>query len=204
MRKVPLEPSFGEVKDLSSTFDAGLFSMQNVDDFKNLYDAFKKKFPKADHYPYAYSLNGLSKSSDDGEPGGTGGRPLIALLEDKDVDGLLIVARYFGGTKLGIPRLRRAFVDASTLAIENARLGQYKEAYAYELDVDYSLYETLNAQSRRHNYRIESACFDINVHVEIRSSGRLDGLGEAIGVYDLDLGEPRIILSLEEIRHDSC
>ena len=204
MKKVPLQPSFGEVKDLSSCFDAGLFPLSSIEEFKTLYDAFKKQFPKADHYPYAYRLNGLTKSSDDGEPGGSAGRPLVSLLEEHEVDGLLIVARYFGGSKLGIPRLRRAFVDSSTLALEQARLGQYVERFAYDIEVDYPTYETLRNFAKRKDFELSDVEFDINVRARILSSGRLDGLGEDLGIYTLNLGEPSIVQSLEEISHDSC
>ena len=199
MRRVPLAPSNGEEKDLSSSFLATLYPLSSVDQFKEIYDAFKKKNPKADHYPYAYVLGGLCKSSDDGEPGGSAGRPMMSLLQDKEIDGLLIVARYFGGSKLGIPRLRRAFLASCEDAIAHARLGEYKEVYSYEVEVDYPVYEILKSNAKRHSFSIESVHFDVKVRAEIRSSGRLDGLGEAIGLYDLDLGTPKIIQSLEEV-----
>lgn len=200
MSFVPLEPSDGEEKDLSSSFLATLYPLEDIASFKDIYDAFKKKNPKADHYPYAYCLNGMSKSSDDGEPGGSAGRPMMSLLQDKGIDGLLIVARYFGGSKLGIPRLRRAFLAAGEDAIAHARLGEYRPIYVYSIEVDYPIYETLKNNAKRHSFSIESATFDINVRAEIHSGGRLDGLGEAIGVYDLDLGEPQIIPMLQEVQ----
>lgn len=198
MRKVPLEASNGEEKDLSSSFLATLYPLKSAESFKDLYDAFKKKNPKADHYPYAYCLNGISKSSDDGEPGGSAGRPMMSLLDEQGIDGLLIVARYFGGSKLGIPRLRRAFLASCEDAIAHARFGEYKEVYSYHVELDYSVYEVLKNNAKRHRFSIENATFDLKVRAEILSSGRLDGLGEAIGLYDLDLGEPEIQLTLQE------
>ena len=199
MRKVPLSPSQGEEKDLASAFLATLYPLSSPEDFKVLYETFKKEHPRADHYPYAYVLNGLSKSSDDGEPGGSAGRPMMTLLQDSEIDGLLIVARYFGGSKLGIPRLRRAFLASSEQAINNARFGTYQPRFVYHVDVDYPTYEILKNNAKRHSFSIENVQFDIKVRADIHSSGRLDGLGEAIGLYDLGLGEPDIQTILEEV-----
>ncbi|MBE6127508.1 MAG: YigZ family protein [Erysipelotrichaceae bacterium] len=199
-RKVPLSPSLGEEKDLASTFVTGLFPLPSVEDFKTLYDQFKKDHPKADHYPYAYCLNGLSKSSDDGEPGGSAGRPMMSLLEDKEIDGVLIVARYFGGSKLGIPRLRRAFLYSAENAIQNARLGAYSDVFVYPIEVSYSEYEILRSHAKRLSFSLEKVEFAINVRAEIHSGARLTGFGEAVGLFDLVLPEPEIRHVLQEVK----
>lgn len=199
MRKIPLTPSLGEEKDLASNFIAGLFPLPSAEAFKELYDTFKKDHPKADHYPYAYCLNGTSKSSDDGEPGGSAGRPMMSLLDEREIDGLLIVARYFGGSKLGIPRLRRAFLASATQAIEKGRFGVYKEVFSYPVELSYSEYETLRNNAKRLSFSLENVVFDINVRTEIRSGARLDGLGEAVGLFDLALPEPQTQWTIQEV-----
>ena len=199
MRKIPLAPSFGEEKDLASSFIAGLFPLASAEEAKTLIDAFKKEHPKADHYPYAYCLNGLSKSSDDGEPGGSAGRPMMSLLEEKEIDGLLVVARYFGGSKLGIPRLRRAFLASCTQAISHGRYGAYFPVYSYAIELSYADYEILRNHAKRLSFWFEKVEFAINVHAEIRSGDRLDGLGEATGLFQLVLPEPIMLTSLQEV-----
>ena len=202
MKRIPLRPSFGQEKDLASIFDAGLFPLEKAADFKSLYDQFKKDHPKADHYPYAYVLDGTSKSSDDGEPGGSAGRPLASLLEEAGVDGCLIVARYFGGSKLGIPRLRRAFLSAGKKALEEAFIGVEKTVYVYELEVSYSDYETVRNAAKRNSFSIEATEFSLNVRAQIKSSDRLEGLGEKVGLLHLVLPEPELKTSYEEETHD--
>ncbi len=199
MPKLPLSPSLGEEKILASDFIAGLFPLSSLDQAKEIYDQFKKDHPKADHYPYAYVLEGNAKSSDDGEPGGSAGVPLASLLKEKGIDGMIVVARSFGGTKLGIPRLRRAFVASAEEAIVNARLGEVKERFAYLLEVDYSAYETLKKFANRLSFSLEDVFFDIKVQLKLCCGDRLDGLGEKVGLFDLRLPEPSIETYIEEI-----
>ena len=199
MKRIPLTKSSGEEKDLASLFLAELIPLGSIAEFKGVYDAFKKAHPKADHYPYAYVLDGVAKSSDDGEPGGSAGRPMMGLLQNEDIDGALIVARYFGGSKLGIPRLRRAFLASCEQAIASGKYGTYRDVYAYDLEVDYSVYETLRGSADRIGYRLENVRFDLKVSAELRSGAILDGLGEKVGLYDLTLPEPHILRVLEEL-----
>ena len=201
MSYVPLASSFGEEKDLASTFDAVLYPLQDITSFKALYDAFKKEYPKASHYPYAYRLGGITKSSDDGEPGGSAGRPLLSLLEEKDIEGAIIVARYFGGSKLGIPRLRRAFLASAEAAISSARLGQVVTRYCYDIGISYADYETIKKAAKRLSFEIQDVEFEINVRAKIYSSGRLDEFGEKVGLYDLILPEPTIVPYIQEVPH---
>ncbi len=202
MKRIPLTPSQGEEKDLASSFEAELLPLEDVEQFKPLCDEFKKRHPKADHYPYSYRVRALSKSSDDGEPGGSAGRPMLSLLEENDIDGLLIVARYFGGSKLGIPRLRRAFLAAANAAIEAGRFGTYVTRYEYDVELDYSTYEILKSNANRLHFSIEDVVFDIKVRAKIHSSATLERLGEKVGLPTLDLGTPTEVTILEEIKND--
>ena len=86
--------------------------------------AIKREYFDATHHCYAYRVGsgrGQFRSSDDGEPGGTGGRPILAAINRKGwSDVMVVVARYFGGTKLGIPGLGRAYGQAAEAALEAA------------------------------------------------------------------------------------
>ena len=199
MPKIPLAPGFGEEKILASSFEAGLFPLSSLTESKDLYERFRKEHPKADHYPYAYCFQGNVKSSDDGEPGGSAGVPLASILKDNDIEGMVVVARFFGGTKLGIPRLRRAFLSAAEKAIDHARLGETRQRYTYSLEVDYSAYETLKKYADRLSFSINDVDFGMKVRLKIYSSDRLDGLGEKVGLFDLALPEPELETVLEEI-----
>ncbi len=103
--------SFIEVN--KSKFYSILFPLENVDDFKELLASVRKEHKKAKHVVYAYRVGSASKSSDDQEPKGTAGHPLMELLYKKDLNNCVIfVARYFGGTKLGASRLLRTYLQA--------------------------------------------------------------------------------------------
>ena len=177
------EISYGTFKDLGSTFESALIPLASPEDLKSAQEEFIKAFPKADHYPYAYRYEGLSRSSDDGEPSGTGGRALLSLLENKELDCcLLIVARYFGGTKLGIPRLRRAFVSSASEAIEHAKRYEKKEAYVYHLELSYSQYETLRKNQTRYDYELSNTSFDVNVITDLVSFATIEDPFDKMGL----------------------
>ncbi|HMU43613.1 MAG TPA: YigZ family protein [Ignavibacteriaceae bacterium] len=113
-----------EFKEKSSGFLAILFPIQNEDDFKNSLLKIKKKYFDATHHCYAYRLHdGSFKYSDDGEPGGTAGvRIHNALTHFGVTDAAIIVVRYFGGTKLGVGPLGKAYYHAAFSVVEKSSL----------------------------------------------------------------------------------
>ena len=108
---------------MGSKFIAILLPLNDDTLFKEIIKDIKAEYKKAKHYCYAYRVGMKSKSSDDGEPSGTAGRPLLELLHKKDMNYVaLIVVRYFGGTKLGASRLLRTYVQAGVNVINIANL----------------------------------------------------------------------------------
>ena len=108
---------------LKSKFTAFVFPVSNVDDFKTRLEQIRKANPKAKHVVYAYRIGMNSKSTDDREPKGTAGRPLLELLMKKNLNNTgIIVVRYYGGTQLGAGRLLRTYVSSAVEAINKAEL----------------------------------------------------------------------------------
>ena len=108
---------------MKSKFIAIVMPLENVDTFKETVNSVRKEHKKAKHVVYAYKVGNLTKSCDDQEPKGTAGRPLMELLNKRNLDKIaVIVVRYFGGTKLGASRLLRTYVDAANSAINVAEL----------------------------------------------------------------------------------
>lgn len=108
-----------------SKFIAIIFPMESVDEFKQYLKELQKEHRKARHIVYAYRFGQLSKSTDDGEPKGTAGRPLLELLLKKDINNTaLFVVRYFGGTLLGASRLLRTYVQAGVEVINVASFSE--------------------------------------------------------------------------------
>ena len=102
--------SIKEITIKNSKFITLLYKVYSLEDIKNTLVNVKTLYPNATHYCYAYILNNEKKSSDDGEPSGTAGTPILNILESNNLNYVLsIVVRYFGGIKLGSSGLIRAY-----------------------------------------------------------------------------------------------
>jgi uncharacterized YigZ family protein len=132
-----------EFRDRGSKFIAFAFPIQSITDFKQCLEAVKKEHPKATHHCFAYRL-GLDgntfRVSDDGEPSGTAGRPILGQIDSKQLtDSLIIVVRYFGGTLLGVPGLINAYKNAAALVLQTTPVVQTQIEIKYSLQYDYTL-----------------------------------------------------------------
>ena len=116
------KPSVAEYKDRGSKFIAYAFHLSAKDAFKEQLQKVKAHHPKATHYCFAYRLgtNGTEfRVSDDGEPSGSAGRPILGQIDSRELtDTLIIVVRYFGGSLLGVPGLIQAYKTAASLALQ--------------------------------------------------------------------------------------
>ena len=111
----------GYVELLKSKFYSFAIPVKDVEEFKTRLEQIRKANPKAKHIVYAYRIGVNSKSTDDKEPKGTAGRPLLELLMKKNLNYVaIIVVRYFGGSELGASRLLRTYVASGVSAINNA------------------------------------------------------------------------------------
>ena len=119
-------PSKGIYKELGSKFLAFAYPVETETAAKQILDEVRKEYFDARHHCYAWRL-GLTgepfRMNDDGEPSSTAGRPILGqLLSNELSDILVVVVRYFGGTKLGVPGLIRAYKSATQDAIANAEI----------------------------------------------------------------------------------
>ena len=103
-----------------SKFIAYFYQIDDKEDADKVIELIKSEHKNARHVPYAYKLPNTAKKTDDKEPTGTCGTPLLTLLERNDLNNHLIaVVRYFGGTKLGASNLLRAYLNSANEAIKN-------------------------------------------------------------------------------------
>ena len=118
--------SKGLFKDNGSRFIAHAYPVETEDEIKEIVAALKKEYYDARHHVYAYRLGYLGdkfRANDDGEPSGSSGRPVLGQIDSNELsDILVVVVRYFGGIKLGIPGLIRAYKSATADAIANAEI----------------------------------------------------------------------------------
>ena len=114
----------GLFKDNGSRFIAMAYPVETEEEVRDIVAALKKEYHDARHHCYAYRL-GLDgsrwRANDDGEPSGSAGRPILGQIDSAGLsDVLVVVVRYFGGIKLGIPGLIRAYRTSTADALENA------------------------------------------------------------------------------------
>ena len=121
----------------------------HVDIEKEVYEQLikiKKDYPKAKHYCYAYRINEKYRSSDDKEPSGTAGAPLMQLINQNELDEvLLVVVRYFGGVLLGASNLLRTYLQAGEAVIKSAKFYKIVYFYQYHVEADYDIYQKILA-----------------------------------------------------------
>ena len=134
--------STAEFRDRGSQFLAYAYPMENIAVFKEKLAALKKEHPKAVHHCFAYRL-GLDgntfRVSDDGEPSGTAGRPILGQIDSKQLTNILVVVvRYFGGTLLGVPGLINAYKNATALALQITPVVQKPVLLPYRIQFDYT------------------------------------------------------------------
>lgn len=152
----------GETIIKNSKFITLLFKIKSKNDVSDTLDNIKKAYPKATHYCYAYIVDSNKKSSDDGEPGGTAGMPILNVLENEKITNILaIVVRYFGGIKLGAGGLVRAYSKSvkDTLALVN--INKLQNGKLIELTFDYDIQDKINYILK--DEEIVSKNFDVKI-----------------------------------------
>ncbi len=137
------KPSVADFKDRGSKFLAYAFPISTVDDFKKRVKELKEEHPKAAHHCFAYRL-GMDKnnfrSSDDGEPSGSAGKPILGQIDSRDLTNIaVVIVRYFGGTLLGVPGLINAYKTSASLALQLTAIVQKPVLIRYDLHFDYTL-----------------------------------------------------------------
>jgi uncharacterized YigZ family protein len=147
-----------EFKDRGSKFIGYVFPIASTEEFKDRLNEVKKEHPKATHHCFAYRL-GLDgntwRVSDDGEPSGSAGRPILGQIDSKIlVNTLVVVVRYFGGTLLGVPGLINAYKTAATLALQTTQLVQKPVEKEFIVQFDYTQVNEIMTLIKQYNCRV--------------------------------------------------
>lgn len=161
-----------EFTEKRSTFIGYTDSVATAEQAEVFVAAVKKKNNDARHNVWAYLLdNGVMRYSDDGEPQGTGGIPVLEVIKkNRIVDTVIVVTRYFGGILLGAPGLVRAYSKAASLAVEAAGFATYSLYCDCEIVCDYAEYDKLLYEVGR--FDVISGQTDYADNVTIRFSVR--------------------------------
>ena len=135
-------PAEGIYKDRGSKFLAFAFPVKREEEVKEQLGKLQKEHPGANHHCYAFRVGAdktLFRANDDGEPSGTGGKPILGQIQSKDLTNILIVVvRYFGGSLLGVPGLIAAYKGAAADALANSTIIEKQIMEIYQLYFPYA------------------------------------------------------------------
>ncbi|MCR4859280.1 MAG: YigZ family protein [Bacteroidales bacterium] len=187
------ETSEGLFKDNGSRFIAKAFPVESEEEVKQIVAAIRKEYHDARHHCYAYriGLDGSTwRASDDGEPSGSAGRPILGQIDSAGLsDILVVVIRYFGGIKLGIPGLIRAYKTSTADALSCASVVEKVAGRWYGLRFPYDdlpavmkLVKDMGLPQRGQSFLAECS-----LEVRVRASLEADFL-ERIEKLDIFIG----------------
>ena len=165
-------PAKGVYKELGSKFLAFAHPVETEEEIKEILAGYRKEYFDARHHCYAWRL-GLTgepfRMNDDGEPSSTAGRPILGQLLSAELsDILVVVVRYFGGVKLGVPGLIKAYKTATAEAIAAARIVEKTACATCRIGFDYTRMNDVMKIVKDWNLRILSQQFENDCEITVR------------------------------------
>ena len=185
------EPAEGLFKDNGSRFIALAYPVETEAEVKEIVQRLKKEYHDARHHCYAWRL-GLDgepwRANDDGEPSGSAGRPILGQIDSTGLsDILVVVVRYFGGIKLGIPGLIRAYKTSTADALASARVIEKVAGRWYTLHFPYDSLPAVMKLAKDMDLpqRNQSFLSECTLDVRVRLSAEQDFLERTkkIGIF---------------------
>lgn len=127
-----------ETEIKKSHFLGKLFKVRDLVEVETILSKLRQEYSDATHICYAYRINDVAKFSDDGEPGGTAGLPMMEILNKRELNFVLaVVIRYFGGIKLGSGGLVRAYSSSISELVKESKLMELVEGYQIQITCSY-------------------------------------------------------------------
>lgn len=121
-----------------SRFITLIYNVNSKDDVNNILDKVRCDYPNATHYVYAYIIDGIMYATDDKEPSGTAGKPILNVLVRNNLNHILcVVVRYFGGIKLGAGPLTRAYSNCASEVINSSKIAVFEKGFLIKLITDF-------------------------------------------------------------------
>ncbi|HHW61570.1 MAG TPA: YigZ family protein [Syntrophomonadaceae bacterium] len=165
-----LESAEAEQTEKRSRFIARIIPFSHPDKLDQVLQQVRKDYPGATHYCWAYLIRGENnlreRYSDDGEPSGTAGLPILTVLKNSGLQDLMaVVVRYFGGTLLGTGGLVRAYTQAVQAALSNASTVRYTCCRHFQITIDYQFYGFFERVLRRYVLQMDDIQFASQVTI---------------------------------------
>lgn len=195
------EESF-EYEEKKSIFIGYVKRCESEEDAKEYVGKIKNKHKDARHNCYAYVIGenmGIQRYSDDGEPQGTAGIPIIDVIKKKNLTNVaVVVTRYFGGVLLGAGGLVRAYTKAASEAINTGEVVAKVLGRAIKLKISYDLLGKMQYFCSTNNFYIEDTQYSDNVEVELYiEEEKLEGFKQKV----VEATNGKIEISEEEVKH---
>ena len=178
----------GYYEEKKSRFLAACYRIENEEDAAGFIEAAKKKYWDARHNCYAYVIganNELMRFSDDGEPSGTAGKPILEVLTARGIHNcLIIVTRYFGGTLLGTGGLVRAYQKSSIDAVDNSILARRTKGSRITISTDYSSAGKIQYAAQQNGWMLTDTIYaaDVSLVMEVPMPERERVVKEAVQI----------------------
>ena len=185
------QPGEAVYKERSSKFLAFAYPVSDEGEIKEILDGLRKEYYDATHHCYAWRLGAYGEQyrcNDDGEPSGTAGRPILGQMLSRGITQcLIVVVRYFGGTKLGVPGLIQAYRESAQAAIDNCTVIETTVDVRIRIEFPYVAMNDVMRIVKEENPRIEEQRFDniCSMRLSIRKSRAetlLGRLGKVSGI----------------------
>lgn len=162
----------GLFKEKGSRFIGLAFPVSSENEVKELMALIKKEYHDARHHCFSYIIGadkGAHRINDDGEPSGSAGRPIFNVLLSKDLTNILVVVvRYFGGVKLGIPGLINAYKSAAMEALNNTQIVERIVHEVYQIDFSYLAMNEVMRIVKEHALVVQRSDFDLKCLLEVQ------------------------------------
>ena len=157
-----------EFEEKRSLFIGHALHVSSEEEAAEFVKKMKKQYSDATHNVWAYHLKGgiVARYSDDGEPQGTAGKPILDMLKKSGVDDVcVVVTRYFGGTLLGTGGLVHAYSQGAKMAVEAAGVARFENYVVLNVSCSYSDYQRIGLELERCDAIIDSTDYSDNVAV---------------------------------------
>ena len=172
-----LKDETAEIVEKKSKFIANIYPIKSIKEAEMKIKEIKRRYYDAKHHCIAYRVfeedKIIEKSSDDGEPSGTAGAPMLNILQGSNLcNVVVIVTRYFGGILLGTGGLVRAYSDTSKKVIQKCELIFQKDGFEIELDLDYSNLESFKYYCKNNNINIINIEYYENIRIKVEMENK--------------------------------
>ncbi|MDX5420666.1 MAG: YigZ family protein [Hymenobacteraceae bacterium] len=170
-------PSEGLYKEKGSKFIALAYPVYSEEEVKEIMADLKKQYYDARHHCYAYSLGadkGRYRANDDGEPNHSAGDPILGQIRSADLSNILIVVvRYFGGTKLGVSGLINAYKTAAADALEHATVVEKHETVLLQAHYAYPQMNDVMSLVKEYNLDVREQQFELDCRLTLEVRRKL-------------------------------